>query len=265
MSASSSSVNPTPLAHADNQREGHPRGASSHWRPKRFNLCDPENTATDFAQLKAVLSKVFPAIRNKKDLEIKFYVSQQRRDQEPTDCVYDLLKLNKKLKLGLSEDALVDHIFVRLEPQVQDYVEVRNRQNTVQLLEVLSKFEERYSYKAMRGSGNSDNVERRGSNESRMSHADDSRRNWRISEVVRRPSNGRNVIIGVTTRMTVKEISGSTAEIDFRRMSEDLTIGDTNLEMGVKKTILVEGTTEIEVRVRILVEAIGGKGDDRMF
>ncbi|GFT06977.1 uncharacterized protein TNCV_1415381 [Trichonephila clavipes] len=50
----------------------------------------------------------------------------------------------------MSEEALVDHIFVRHKPQVQDYVEVRNPQNTVQLLEVLSKFEERYSCKAMR-------------------------------------------------------------------------------------------------------------------
>ncbi|GFW42909.1 hypothetical protein TNCV_734421 [Trichonephila clavipes] len=41
----------------------------------------------------------------------------------------------------------------------------------------------------MQGSGDSDNVERRGWNERRMSNADDSRRN---SEVVRRPSNGRN-------------------------------------------------------------------------
>ncbi|GFV39699.1 hypothetical protein TNCV_738951 [Trichonephila clavipes] len=46
----------------------------------------------------------------------------------------------------MSEKALVDHIFVRLEPQVQDYEEVRNPQNTVQLLEVLAKFEERYSH-----------------------------------------------------------------------------------------------------------------------
>ncbi|GFV30820.1 uncharacterized protein TNCV_3261511 [Trichonephila clavipes] len=90
------------------------------------------------------------------------------------------------------EEALVDHIFVRLEPQVQDYVEVRNPQKTVQLLEVLPKFEERYSCKALRGSGNSDNFERRGWSERRMSNADDSRRNWRNSEVVRRPSNGRN-------------------------------------------------------------------------
>ncbi|GFS78925.1 uncharacterized protein TNCV_4341821 [Trichonephila clavipes] len=86
----------------------------------------------------------------------------------------------------------IDHIFVRLEPQIQDYVEVRNPQNTVQLLEVLAKFEKRYSCKAIRGSRNSDNVEGRGWNERRMSNVGNNRGNWRNSEVVRRPSNGRN-------------------------------------------------------------------------
>ncbi|GFX28326.1 uncharacterized protein TNCV_1125801 [Trichonephila clavipes] len=119
-----------------------------------------QDTAADFAQLKSALSKAFPAIGKKKDSEIRFYSSQQRRDQKPTDFIYDLLKLQKQLGLGMSEKALVDHIFVRIEPQVQDYVEVRNPQNTVQLLEVLSKFEERYSCKTMWGSWNSDNVER---------------------------------------------------------------------------------------------------------
>ncbi|GFT32982.1 uncharacterized protein TNCV_149641 [Trichonephila clavipes] len=109
MAASSSSFIPTPLAHADNQREGPPRETPLHWHPTKFNLYDPE-----------------------------------RRDQEPTDFANGLLKLHKQLKLGMSEEALVDHIFVKLEPQVQDYVEVRNPQNTVQLLEVLAKFEERY-------------------------------------------------------------------------------------------------------------------------
>ncbi|GFW98350.1 uncharacterized protein TNCV_1092281 [Trichonephila clavipes] len=90
------------------------------------------------------MSKAFPAIQNRKDLEIRFYASQQRRNQEPTDFVYNLLKLKKNLELGMSEKALVDHIFVRLEPHVQDYVEVSHEQNTVRLLEVLSKFEERY-------------------------------------------------------------------------------------------------------------------------
>ncbi|GFY24010.1 retrovirus-related Pol polyprotein from transposon 297 [Trichonephila clavipes] len=107
-----------------------------------------QNTATDFAQLKAALSKAFPAIQNRKDLETRFYASQQRQNQEPTDFVYDLLKLNKKLELGMSDKALVDHIFVRLEPQVQDYVEVRYPQTAIQLLEVLAMFEERYSCKA---------------------------------------------------------------------------------------------------------------------
>ncbi|GFX77737.1 uncharacterized protein TNCV_1106541 [Trichonephila clavipes] len=64
------------------------------------------------------LSKAFPAIHNKMDLEIRFYLSQQRRNQEPTDFIYDLLKLHKQLGLDMSEEALVDHIFVRLEPQV---------------------------------------------------------------------------------------------------------------------------------------------------
>ncbi|GFT80876.1 uncharacterized protein TNCV_2715001 [Trichonephila clavipes] len=45
----------------------------------------------------------------------------------------------------MSEEALEDHIFVRLERQLQDYVEVRNPKSTAQLLEVMAKFEERYS------------------------------------------------------------------------------------------------------------------------
>ncbi|GFV54276.1 uncharacterized protein TNCV_4365511 [Trichonephila clavipes] len=183
--AVSSSFIPTPLDHADNLGEGHPRGVPLQWRSTKFNLYNPEvrgtnglsvlpemyfsgsenvndflegidnqirlpeipndlscaylkghllgraqdcyqifgstlvqNTATDFVQLKMALSKAFLAIRYKKDLEVKFYSSEQRRDQEPTDFIYDLLKLHKQLGLGMSEEALVDRIFVRLEPQV---------------------------------------------------------------------------------------------------------------------------------------------------
>ncbi|GFV77771.1 uncharacterized protein TNCV_1575191 [Trichonephila clavipes] len=92
----------------------------------------------------------------------------------------------------MSEKALVDHIFDRFEPQVQNNVEVINPENTVQLLEVLAKFEERVSCKAIRGSRNSENVEGRGWNKRRMSNVGNTRENWRNSEVVRRPSNGRN-------------------------------------------------------------------------
>ncbi|GFX43797.1 uncharacterized protein TNCV_4110761 [Trichonephila clavipes] len=191
----------------------------------------------EFAQLKAALSKAFPAIQNRKDLETRFYASEHRRNQEPTDFAYDLLKLNKLLELGMSEKALVDHIFVRFQPQVQDYVE------------------------AIRGSWNSDNVGRRGWDERRMSNVDDNRRKCRNSEDVRRQSNDRNDY-RINMRIAVKKINGSKAGIGFGRMIEDLTIGDTSLEMEVKRTILVEGTTEIGVRVRILVEAIGSKGDD---
>ncbi|GFT20131.1 uncharacterized protein TNCV_1945661 [Trichonephila clavipes] len=107
-----------------------------------------QNTTTDFEQLKAALSKAFPAIPSRKDLETRFYASQQRQNQKPMDFVYDLLK-TQKIRTGISEKDFVDHILVRLEQQVQDYVEVRNQQNTIQLLEVLAKFEERYSGKAI--------------------------------------------------------------------------------------------------------------------
>ncbi|GFX89659.1 uncharacterized protein TNCV_3710911 [Trichonephila clavipes] len=171
--------------------KGHLMGRAVDWY-QIFGSTLVQNTATDFAQLKAALSKAFPAIQNKKDLETRFYASQQRQNQEPTVFSYDLLKIHKKIELGMSEKALVDHIFVRLEPQVQDYVEVRNPQTAIQLLEVLAKFEERYSCKATLGSRNSNNREGRGRNERRMSNVGNNRGNWRNSEVVHRPNNGRN-------------------------------------------------------------------------
>ncbi|GFS98808.1 uncharacterized protein TNCV_3528011 [Trichonephila clavipes] len=95
-------ADPTPLAHADTSRdvlprEEHPNGAllghllgrALDWY-QIFGGALVQNTATDFAQLKAALSKAFPAIQNRKDLETCFYASQQRQNQEPTDFVYDL-------------------------------------------------------------------------------------------------------------------------------------------------------------------------------
>ncbi|GFT44626.1 uncharacterized protein TNCV_2808511 [Trichonephila clavipes] len=196
----SSFANPTPLAHADTSRDvlprgGHLLGRALDWY-QIFGSAIVQNTTTDFAQLKAALSKAFPAIHYKKDLETRFYASPQRQNQEPTDFVYDLLKLHKKLELGMLEKALVDHIFVRLQPQVQDYVEVRNPQTAIQLLEVLAKFEERYSCKATLGLRNSNNVEGRGSNERRISNVGNNRENWRNSEEVRRPNIGRKDYMG---------------------------------------------------------------------
>ncbi|GFV18934.1 uncharacterized protein TNCV_4758191 [Trichonephila clavipes] len=76
------------------------------------------------------------------NLEAQLYSSQQSRGQEPTDFIYDLLKVHKKLGLKMSEESLVGHVFVRLEPQVEDYVEVRNPKTTAQLLEIMAKFKE---------------------------------------------------------------------------------------------------------------------------
>ncbi|GFU11489.1 hypothetical protein TNCV_4742301 [Trichonephila clavipes] len=73
------------------------------------------------------------------------------------------------------------------------------------------------------------------------------------------------MIIGVAIRTTVKEISDSRAGIGFKTMIANLTIGDINLEIEVKMTILVEGTKEIGVREKILVEAVENKWDVQMF
>ncbi|PRD23169.1 UNVERIFIED_CONTAM: hypothetical protein NCL1_47148 [Trichonephila clavipes] len=197
MATPGSSFTPTPLGHEENMTrdlarvylKGHLLGSSWDWFDI-FGSALVQNTATDFEQLKAALTKNFSVVRNRKDLEIQFYPSQQSRDQEPTDFIY-MLKVHKKHGLSMSEEALVDHIFVRLEPQFQDYVEVTNPKTTAQLLEVMAKFEERYSCKKMQVSRNSDNVGRRDWNVRRMSN-DDRRRNWRNSEVLRRPSNGGN-------------------------------------------------------------------------
>ncbi|GFV46318.1 uncharacterized protein TNCV_3232071 [Trichonephila clavipes] len=77
--------------------KAHFLGRSLDWY-EIFGSALVTNTATDFAQLKAALKKAFPAIQNRKDLEIRFYASQQRQNQKPTDFVNDLIKLQKKKK-----------------------------------------------------------------------------------------------------------------------------------------------------------------------
>ncbi|GFW65958.1 uncharacterized protein TNCV_587841 [Trichonephila clavipes] len=148
---SGSSFLPTETGCVDNVELRSPRAGASHWCPTRFtngqlNFPNTEvqmhaecyrnftflghllgrardwyeifgsrlvqNTATDFAQLKEALTKNFPVVRNRKDLEVQFCSSQQSRGQEPTNFIYDLLKVHKKLGLKMSEESLEDHIFV---------------------------------------------------------------------------------------------------------------------------------------------------------
>ncbi|GFX54066.1 uncharacterized protein TNCV_2337021 [Trichonephila clavipes] len=142
----------------------------------------------------------------------------------------------------MSEEALVDHIFFRLEPQVQEFEIHKARFNCWR------------SYLSLRKDIHAKQCGGQGivimlKNEVGMSvrclmlmivEEIGEIRKLCVDRVITK------MIIGITTRMAINEISGSTARIDFRRMIEDLTIGDINLETEVKKTILVEGTTEIE-------------------
>ncbi|GFY20276.1 uncharacterized protein TNCV_209081 [Trichonephila clavipes] len=130
----------------------------------------------------------------------------------------------------------------------------------VHLLEVFSKFKERYSCKTMLGSRNSDNVERRGWNERRMSNADDSRRKWRNSGVLRRPNNGRNDYRG-----NYEKGRQGNQWFDSRKrfQKDDRRFNDKGYQFkngGQNDDFSRGNSRNREVRERILVKAIGGKG-----
>ncbi|GFX27786.1 retrovirus-related Pol polyprotein from transposon 17.6 [Trichonephila clavipes] len=86
-----------------------------------------EDKPTDYAHLKQALIKQFPVVRNRSELETLFFASSQKHNQKPSD-------------------------FVRLEPQVLDYVEVRHPQTTANLLQIIDKYEEMFLNRKIRGS-----------------------------------------------------------------------------------------------------------------
>ncbi|GFY21054.1 uncharacterized protein TNCV_3990981 [Trichonephila clavipes] len=52
----------------------------------------------------------------------------------------------------MTEEKLIDHIISRLEPQILDYVEVRNPQTACNLLQIIDKYEQRFLNRKIRGS-----------------------------------------------------------------------------------------------------------------
>ncbi|GFX42189.1 uncharacterized protein TNCV_3003301 [Trichonephila clavipes] len=88
--------------------KGHLKGRALDW----FEVLGYrviEDKTTDYAHLKQALSEQFPVVRNKSELETRFYSSSQRRDQQPSDFIYELLKIHKVLKLEMSEEKLIRH------------------------------------------------------------------------------------------------------------------------------------------------------------
>ncbi|GFX39851.1 uncharacterized protein TNCV_2646141 [Trichonephila clavipes] len=111
-----------------------------------------EDKATDYAHLKQALTEQFPVVRNRSELENRFFASSQKHNQKPSDFVYDLLNIHKFLKLEMTEEKLTYHVISRLEPQILDYVEVRLPQTTSNLLQINDKYEERFLNRKIRGS-----------------------------------------------------------------------------------------------------------------
>ncbi|GFU99775.1 uncharacterized protein TNCV_3208901 [Trichonephila clavipes] len=59
-----------------------------------------EDKTTDYAHLKQALSEQFPVVRNRSELETRFYSSSEKHSQKPSDFVYDLLKIHKTRNEG---------------------------------------------------------------------------------------------------------------------------------------------------------------------
>ncbi|GFV25786.1 transposable element Tcb2 transposase [Trichonephila clavipes] len=98
----------------------------------------------------------------------------------------------KALKIEMTELCLIQHVVSHLEPQVQDYVEVRNPTTRAQLLLVISKFDERYSARETQGSSKNYNRERRDWHKLQRSPDDRRNRNGRDAEVLDRQNDRRD-------------------------------------------------------------------------
>ncbi|GFX84784.1 retrovirus-related Pol polyprotein from transposon 297 [Trichonephila clavipes] len=101
---------PTQLACA--YLKGHLTGRAQDW----FEVLGyrfVEDKAMDYAHLKQALSEQFPVVRNRSELETRFFASSQKHNQKHSDFVYDLLKIHKILKLEMTEEKLIDHIISR--------------------------------------------------------------------------------------------------------------------------------------------------------
>ncbi|GFY22182.1 uncharacterized protein TNCV_3298251 [Trichonephila clavipes] len=118
------------------------------------------------------------------ELEVRFYLPYQNRSQAPSDFTDDLLKIYKKLVLSMSEEGLMEHIIARLEPQIMEYVEIRNPTSRSQLLKVITKYEDRYLRRDARGSRNN-NSERLDWDERWRFPEDRRNRNWQDAGVVK--------------------------------------------------------------------------------
>ncbi|GFW75758.1 uncharacterized protein TNCV_4429411 [Trichonephila clavipes] len=90
--------------------KGHLEGRALDWF-EVLGYRDIEDKATGYAHLKKALSEQFPVVRNRSELETRFYSSSQRRDQQPSDFIYELLKIHKVLKLEMSEENSNDSLF----------------------------------------------------------------------------------------------------------------------------------------------------------
>ncbi|GFW10531.1 uncharacterized protein TNCV_893261 [Trichonephila clavipes] len=146
-------------------------------------LCDTKESA-DEIDIPANFEVTQPCYRvRRKNVNFDYEARDDPAINDPDDQAINALECRFNL--------MSTHIS-RLELQVQDYVEVRNPTTKAQLIQVLSKFEKRYSCREMQGSRRNSSTERQDWDVNRMSNDERIRGNWTDAEVVPRPNDRRN-------------------------------------------------------------------------
>ncbi|GFY23071.1 uncharacterized protein TNCV_3763111 [Trichonephila clavipes] len=266
----SSFADPTHQAHADTSRDVLPRGGTSQWRRTRFNLYDPEmRNARGF--------NVWP--------EVYFSGSENVTEfLEGIDNQIKLLEISSDLSCAYLKGNFLgraldwDQIFgsTLVQNTATDFAQlkvallkafpaIQNRERFRDtFLHVTAKTEpgaDRYSCKATLGSRNRNNVEGRGWNERRISNVGNNRGNWRNSEVVHRPNNGRN---DYRENYQNNRQENQWFESRNRFQNDDRRFNDRGYQFRNRgqNDDFSRGDQKIGVRVKILVEAVENKWDD---
>ncbi|GFX93142.1 uncharacterized protein TNCV_4760211 [Trichonephila clavipes] len=95
--------------HSLRNTDGHLTGRALDW----FDVIGyrvVEETVTDYVLIKQALTEQFPVVRNRSELETRFYASYQNHNQRPSDFVHELLKIHKQLNLDMRKEKLLNHI-----------------------------------------------------------------------------------------------------------------------------------------------------------
>ncbi|GFT45502.1 retrovirus-related Pol polyprotein from transposon 17.6 [Trichonephila clavipes] len=146
----------------------------------------------------------------------------------------------------MAEEGLEGHIIARLEPQLMEYVEIRNPTSRSKLLKMILKYEDRYLRRDTQGSSNN-NRERRDWNARRRSLEDRRNRNWQDERAIERQNDRRDTYRSTYGNRPQRNQVNQGFENVLIEMIEDskIMVVGISSEIRVRVGILTEGTEDV--------------------